>query len=197
MMGGTIWCESRKNQGTTFSFTIDFGLPGLDRQADEVEPKKTEEKKNVDSLQYEEKRKTDQKEPAEIVIPEHLHGLPILLAEDNKINQLVAKEILKSKGFVVDIAGNGREAVDMVRQKSYGLVLMDIQMPEMDGFQAVEAIRQDPLFAELPIIAMTAHAMAGYREQCIDAGMNDYTTKPIVPEKLYELIVQWGKPDRL
>ncbi|MCL2624292.1 MAG: ATP-binding protein [Planctomycetaceae bacterium] len=194
MMGGTIWCKSHKNQGTTFFFTINFELPELESQVDDIEQNQTAEKKLVSSLPYEEKRKTDFKEPVDIVIPEHLYGLSILLAEDNKINQLVAKEILKRKGFEIDIAGNGEEAVAMVRQKPYGLVLMDIQMPEMDGFQAVEVIRQNPLYTDLPIIAMTAHAMEGYREQCIAAGMNDYTTKPIIPEKLYELIVQWGKP---
>jgi len=193
MMGGTIWCESRKNQGTTFFFTIDFGLP-TSSQTNETEQDKTSENGPQGDLKHERKRKTDQKELGKIEIPEHLQSLLILLVEDNKINQLVAKEILKNQGFRVEIANNGKEAVDMVRRKSYGLVLMDIQMPEMDGFQATEAIRKDPLFAELPIIAMTAHTMAGYQQQCLDAGMNDYTTKPIIPEKLYELIIQWGKP---
>ena len=194
MMGGTIWCESRKNQGTKFSFTARFGLPVPDHQTQESGQNKTSKEKWQSGLNYEKKRKTDHKEPGEIEIPELLQGLPILLAEDNKINQLVAKEILKNKGFQVDIAGNGREAVDMLHQKPYGLILMDIQMPVMDGFQATELIRQNPRYTNLPIIAMTAHAMAGYREQCLEAGMNDYTTKPIIPEKLYELIIQWGKP---
>jgi len=195
MMGGTIWCESRKNQGTTFSFTVDLGLPTPDHQASEIEQNETPEKQLCDSSVGEKKRrKTDHQESGTIEIPEFLKGLPILLAEDNKINQLVAKEMLKSKGFQVDVANNGREAVEMLHQKSYGLVLMDIQMPEMDGFQATALIRQDPKFAETPIIAMTAHAMEGYREQCLEAGMNDYMSKPIIPEKLYELIIQWGKP---
>ena len=202
MMGGNIWCKSRKNQGTTFSFTINFGLPANERQTNKIKQEETAEKKTEytskapprDALGYEEKRNTDRKESLDVEVPEHLQGLPILLAEDNKINQLVAKELLERKGFQVDIANNGKEAVEMVAQKRYGLVLMDIQMPEMDGFQAVELIRQDPQYAELPVIAMTAHAMTGYRDLCLEAGMNDYTTKPIVPEKLYELIVRWGKP---
>ncbi|MCL2120444.1 MAG: ATP-binding protein, partial [Planctomycetaceae bacterium] len=192
MMGGSIWCESRTGQGTTFFFTINFGLPADERQTKEIQD--DAEAVVRGDLNYTEKRKTDKQRTKEIEIPESLHGLPILLAEDNKINQMVARELLKRKGFEVDIANNGKEAVDMLSQKHYGVILMDIQMPEMDGFQATELIRKNPRYTELPIIAMTAHAMAGYRDLCLEAGMNDYTTKPIVPETLYELIVRWGKP---
>jgi len=198
MMGGYIWCESRKKQGTTFFFTVDFGLPVSEQLANEIEQNPMEEKKpkgSLGDLQYEAKRRTDKKKPVEIEIRDHLQVFPILLVEDNRINQLVAKEMLKRKGYEIDVAENGQVAVEMVQQKYYGLVLMDIQMPEMDGFQATEVIRLDPRYSTLPIIAMTAHAMEGYREQCLAAGMNDYITKPIVPDKLWELIAQWGKPE--
>ena len=194
MMGGTIWCNSRKNQGTTFFFTVNLRLPTPDHLRKENEHNEASEGLQQNNAIDEKKRRKTDHESGEIKIPEILKGLPILLAEDNKINQLVAKEMLKSKGFQVDVANNGKEAVDKLPQKPYGLILMDIQMPEMDGFQATAAIRQDPLYAEMPIIAMTAHVMEGYREQCLEAGMNDYTTKPIIPEKLYELIIRWGKP---
>ena len=111
-----------------------------------------------------------------------IRGARLLVAEDNEINQQVAREILESAGFVVEIANNGREAVEKVRSSPYDAVLMDIQMPEMDGLQATAELRQDGRFVDLPIIAMTAHAMAGDREQSLKAGMNDHVNKPIDPD---------------
>jgi len=123
-----------------------------------------------------------------------IRGARILVAEDNEINQQVAREILESAGFVVKIAGNGLEALEEVRANPYDAVLMDIQMPEMDGLQATEELRRDGRFDELPIIAMTAHAMAGDREQSLKAGMNDHVTKPIDPDALYAVLLQWIRP---
>lgn len=120
-----------------------------------------------------------------------LHGALILLAEDNEINQQVATQILAEAEIVVEIANNGEEAVEAVKNKSYDAILMDMQMPRMDGYQASGVIRQNPEFADLPIIAMTANAMEGDREKCIDAGMNDYISKPIDPEKLFNTLLQW------
>ncbi len=120
-----------------------------------------------------------------------VRGARLLVAEDNEINQQVAREILESSGFVVEIAGNGVEAIDMVRKNSYDAVLMDIQMPEMDGLAATRALRADGRFNSLPIIAMTAHAMSGDRELSLDAGMVDHVTKPIDPDALFAVLLRW------
>jgi CheY-like chemotaxis protein len=125
------------------------------------------------------------------VRPVGLEGAHLLLAEDNVINQEVAVGILSAEGITVDVANNGVEAVDMVGRKSYDAVLMDMQMPEMDGYDAARRIREDDSLADLPIIAMTAHAMEGDREKCLNAGMNDYVTKPIDPKQLFEVLGNW------
>lgn len=127
---------------------------------------------------------------------ESIRGARLLVAEDNEINQQVAREILESAGFVVEIANNGREALEKVRSNSYDAVLMDIQMPEMDGLQAAAALRQDGRFVDLPIIAMTAHAMAGDREQSLQAGMNDHVNKPIDPDALFAVLLHWVRPGK-
>jgi len=119
-------------------------------------------------------------------------GLHILLAEDNEINQQVASELLSGVGCLVDVAWNGREAVEMVESKSYDLVLMDMQMPIMDGLEATRRIRSNPRFAKLPILAMTANAMQQDRERCIAAGMNDHLAKPINPEELFATLRRWA-----
>ncbi|MDP2875652.1 MAG: response regulator, partial [Holophaga sp.] len=122
-----------------------------------------------------------------------VQGAHVLLAEDNVINQELAMEILGSAGVKVDIAVNGREAVRMVDLVRYDAVLMDVQMPEMDGWEATRAIREKSQHQDLPIIAMTAHALAGYREECLAVGMNDYVTKPIDSTKLFEALAKWVK----
>ena len=120
-----------------------------------------------------------------------LDGVRVLLAEDNEINQQVAVELLTAAGVAVDIAENGRMAVDMVRQGDYDAVLMDLQMPELDGFQATREIREDARFADLPVIAMTAHALNEERDNCLEAGMNDHVAKPINPDVLFETLTRW------
>ncbi|HRZ28365.1 MAG TPA: PAS domain S-box protein [Spirochaetota bacterium] len=124
-------------------------------------------------------------------------GRTILLVEDNVINQQVAMEILGNAGLGVVPAGNGREALELLNERRFDLVLMDLQMPEMDGFETVRVIRSDDRYLNLPIIAMTAHALSGDRERCLEAGMNDYTAKPIDPEALYETLRRWLVPSRL
>jgi signal transduction histidine kinase/CheY-like chemotaxis protein len=121
-------------------------------------------------------------------------GALILLVEDNEMNQQVACEILEQVGFIVHIANNGAEALTMVRQNTYDAVLMDIQMPVMDGCQASLEIRKDEQFKNLPIIAMTAHAMAGDKEKSLGAGMNDHINKPIEPNELFSSLLKWIKP---
>ncbi|MGD9122509.1 MAG: response regulator [Desulfobacterales bacterium] len=152
---------------------------------------------------------------------EQLRGARILLAEDNEINQQVAKEILEGAGLIVSVADNGRQAVDMLKEKPYDVILMDIQMPVMDGYQATRKIREWELKAQnskpkekesaeysdktgqqpvarsqkpIPIIAMTAHAMAGDEEKSLQAGMNGHVTKPIDPDQLFGELQKWIKP---
>ena len=112
----------------------------------------------------------------------------ILLVEDNEINQQVARELLEAAGFVIEIADNGQVAVNSVTKKEYDLVLMDLQMPVMDGFEAVRRIRKSGN-TELPIVAMTADAMSGVEEKVLQVGMNDYVTKPIRPDRLFSVLM--------
>ena len=120
-----------------------------------------------------------------------LEGASILLVEDNDINRQVASEILSSVGVLVTPAGNGQEAVQAVAANDFDAVLMDVQMPIMDGYEATRRIRQEPRYQALPIIAMTAHAMAGDREKSLAAGMNDHVTKPIDPEALFSTLEKY------
>ncbi|MEO5349035.1 MAG: response regulator [Magnetococcus sp. YQC-3] len=121
-------------------------------------------------------------------------GARILLAEDNAINQQVAREILEQVGLVVQIVSHGADAVQRVRQERFDAVLMDIQMPVLDGIEATRQICSCPELAPPPIIAMTAHAMAGDREKYLDAGMVDHVTKPIDKKSLYAALVKWIQP---
>ena len=124
-------------------------------------------------------------------------GLRVLLVEDNEINRELASQLLRDVGIVVSTAQNGREAVEKVTTESFDGVLMDIQMPEMDGYQATRAIRARSELAALPIIAMTANAMLVDRTKALDAGMNDHLPKPIDPGELYAAIKRWFKPHPL
>ncbi|MBF0448442.1 MAG: transporter substrate-binding domain-containing protein [Magnetococcales bacterium] len=122
---------------------------------------------------------------------ELLQGATVLLVEDNEINQQVAQELLQMVGITVQTADNGQQAVEAIEQDDFDAVLMDIQMPVMDGFAATGQIRTNPRFESLPIIAMTANAMAGDREKSLKAGMNDHLAKPVVPEELYDILINW------
>ncbi|WP_320174275.1 response regulator [Maridesulfovibrio sp.] len=115
----------------------------------------------------------------------------ILLVEDNELNQQVAKRMLEGMGLEVDVAGNGRKALEALEAEAYNLVIMDIQMPEMDGLTAARIIRSDERYGNLPILAMTAHAMPGDREKSLEAGMNEHLTKPIEPEELKKTLVKY------
>ena len=121
-------------------------------------------------------------------------GATLLLVEDNPTNQMIAEAFLKQSGHHVDVVDNGRKAVEAVKAKNYDAVFMDIAMPEMDGLAATKAIRALPDKKKLPIIAMTAHAMRGDREECLAAGMNDYITKPLSREALQQRVAFWTKP---
>ncbi|MBF0462532.1 MAG: response regulator [Magnetococcales bacterium] len=136
-------------------------------------------------------------EADETAIMQRIGGARILLVEDNRINQQVATEILEEVGLVVEIANNGREGVERVARFQYDAVLMDLQMPELDGHQATVQIRRDPQFAQLPIIAMTAHAMSGDRDKCLASGMNDHVIKPIDKKQLFSALLRWIDPNKM
>ncbi len=121
-------------------------------------------------------------------IAESRHALRILLAEDNPVNQQVATAMLLKRGHQVDVVGNGREAVEAVAGEGYDVILMDIQMPEMDGFEATEKIRALPQGRTLPIIALTAHALSGERERCLERGMSGYLAKPFKAHDLFAAV---------
>ena len=136
---------------------------------------KTKEKEVIDNYRY------------------HLKGVKVLLVEDNEINMELAIELLSDVGIEVDTASNGLIGVQKINENKYDLVLMDIQMPELDGLSATREIRRQEKFASLPILAMTAHAMKGEYEKSIAAGMNDHITKPIDPHVLYTSIIKFTK----
>lgn len=166
LQGGSIFVNSELNVGTTFSFLLSF------EEADTKQIATNTENTSTEQLQ--------------------LKGLNILLAEDNTMNQLVAKKIFKKWQTNLDIAENGQIAIDKIGQNNYDLILMDIQMPEMDGYQTTQYIRQqmDEPKSSVPIIAMTAHALVGEADKCIALGMNDYISKPFSQQALYDKIQQ-------
>ena len=133
-----------------------------------------------------------------VISADALAGLQVLLVEDNEINQQIATELMQSMGVQVTVAANGREAVDMLQNAAdplpWSMVLMDLQMPVMDGHDATLALRSQRRFDALPIIAMTAHALAEEGARCLAEGMNEHLTKPIDPDALYRSLVQWGRP---
>jgi len=122
---------------------------------------------------------------------EGIKGADLLLVEDNTINQLLAKDFLTQAGMKVTIANNGKQAVDLFEKTNFDAILMDIQMPEMDGYEATRVIRGKTSQIQPPIIAMTANAMAGDRELCLAAGMDDHVAKPIEPDHLFETLIKW------
>lgn len=122
-------------------------------------------------------------------------SLKVLLAEDNPVNQQVALALLKRRGYTVDLAENGKEAVDAVAREAYDVVLMDLQMPVMDGLEATRQIRKLPGLEELPIIALTAHAFQEERDRTVEAGLNDFLSKPFKPKALYEVVERWAPGD--
>ena len=120
-----------------------------------------------------------------------LQGLRILIAEDNLINQKVVVYTLKNQGAEATVANNGKEAVELLQAAPYDLILMDLQMPEMDGYQATGYIRND-MKSGIPIIAMTADAMKGEADKCMEAGMQDYISKPFDPKDLFDKVLQYA-----
>ncbi len=175
LMHGRVWVESAPQQGSQFYFEVDLGVNG--------EAPRRVERRVLDASDTQGRRKTD-----------GIAGARVLLVEDNAINQLVARNFLEINGVQVDIASNGAEGVDMALQGHYALVLMDIQMPVMDGLTAARTIRATPGFGDLPIVAMTANAMVTDHQNSLDAGMNDHITKPIDQNQLTDTLLRWIAP---
>ncbi len=144
-------------------------------------------------LSFDEKSSSAAKVVTECKSYGDLTGVRVLLVEDNELNRRLAGEILSDVGVLLDTAENGKEAIDAIKQKTYDVVLMDVQMPVMDGFEATRVLRKLPGCELLPVIAMTANAMQSDRDECMEAGMSDFLTKPIDAAKLIETISHWLK----
>ncbi|MBA2675182.1 response regulator, partial [Ramlibacter sp.] len=186
LMGGDVGVCSRFGQGSTFWFTVRVDAVHGQDHALLSSP---DLRHGRAAAQAHETARAEAARQGEAV-----RGARILVVEDNDINQRVAEEILQDAGFVVDIAENGQEGLAMARGGGYDLVLMDMQMPVMDGLTATQEIRKLPGLAHLPIVATTANAMQRDRDRCLAAGMNDFIAKPIDPDELARTLLRWLKP---
>jgi signal transduction histidine kinase/ActR/RegA family two-component response regulator len=171
LMGGQMGVVSQVGEGSTFWFEV--VLPVSEAPA---------------HVRLEQQLRAAEQTP--------LTGLRVLVAEDNLVNQKVIRRTLEKWGVEVQIANHGREALEWLSREPFHLVLMDCQMPEIDGYEATRRIRayEQPRGLHIPIIALTANALAGDREKCLECGMDDYLTKPVNPDMLWEKLTQWGLP---
>jgi len=174
LMHGEISVDSEPGKGSCFHFRLRFKLG------------------NADMLAMPQAYK-----PVPPDVLQSLHGARLLLVEDNEINQQVAEGLLARVGISLQIVHNGQQAVEAVHNDAFDGVLMDMQMPVMDGLEATRLIRADTQFQDLPIIAMTANAMPGDREKCLQAGMNDHVSKPVDPNQLYATLIRWIRKSQL
>ncbi|MDO8375600.1 MAG: response regulator, partial [Aquabacterium sp.] len=171
LMGGEVGVDSAPGQGSCFWFTA-----GFERARSSAAPPALE---------------SALRSPQPATPHERLRGARILLAEDNPVNQEVAGELLRAVGLLVDVAHDGEHAVRLARQHVYDLVLMDMQMPVMDGLAATRLLRNLPHYARTPILAMTANAFGDDRQACLSAGMDDHLAKPVEPDRLYAMLLRW------
>jgi CheY-like chemotaxis protein len=174
LMGGDAGAESTPGVGSTFWFTVRLSK-GEASRAPEV---------------------TSPGEDAETVLLRDYKGRRSLLAEDEPINREISLMLLKDVGLAVDVAEDGVEAVELASRNRYDLILMDMQMPNLDGLDATRIIRALPGYAEIPILAMTANAFAEDKARCFESGMNDFIIKPVMPESLFETLLKWLKKER-
>jgi CheY-like chemotaxis protein len=174
VMGGTAGVTSSEGQGSTFWFTAVLRKAG--------QP-------------VEELAKAGDEEAEQVIQRDHA-GKRILLAEDEPVNREVGLMLLEDVGLKVDLAEDGRQAVEKAGSGRYDLILMDMQMPVLDGLDATRQIRQLPGYAATPILAMTANAFAENKDQCFEAGMDDFISKPVAPEVLYETLLKWFEKGR-
>ncbi|MGK5042919.1 PAS domain S-box protein [Janthinobacterium sp. GB1R12] len=177
LMGGDVGVDSRPGAGSTFWFTANLGI------SDQAAPAM------LDSMVQTAAAMRASADAA--LVMRTLKHARILLVEDNTFNQQVALELLEEAGASVCLANNGEEALDLLRQTQFDCVLMDVQMPLMDGLQATRHIRADPQLAHLRVLAMTATATSEDRVRCLDAGMDDFISKPIQPAMMYQTIASW------
>ncbi len=174
MMGGSIGVESEPGSGSTFWFTARLKKSTSDGESASLTPVSLPEE----------------------ALKARFSGARVLLAEDEPINQEVSRELLESAGLVVDLADDGVEAVELARRTNYDLVLLDLQMPNMNGIEAAAIIRSLPGREQLPILALTANAFTSDRQKCLDVGMNDHIGKPVDPDQLFATLLKWlSKPD--
>jgi CheY-like chemotaxis protein len=171
-MGGSIELKSQEGVGSSFLFTVMLGITDLVGVRNS-EPHPIQLFNNPEF--------------------QNLPGARVLLVEDNEINRIVLKELLEKQGIQVQIAENGVEALNNMEHNGYDCVLMDVQMPIMDGFQATRRLKEISTLKDIPVIAMTANAMQQDRQKCLEVGMVDFISKPILPLTLYQVLSKWIK----